>query len=253
MSSLHSVQRAFREALLEQDDARRAADDVLPDGLTAGARIAVYRHHVRTSLTEALVSTFPVVCRLVDRRFFGWLADCYIRKHPPATPCLFEYGGVFPAFIERFPACAALPWLADVAQLEWAMNLAFHAPDATSMGPVRLAVTPPDELGALILEFEPSVTYLASRWPIDAIWRANQPGGEQLGVDLDSGPGRLEIRRRDDDVVFRALPAGSFAFRRALADHEPLERAVDAALATDSAFDLAGEIRALLDEDLVAT
>jgi hypothetical protein len=252
MSSLHSVQTAFRAALLDGLDDARLAAEILPDGLTAGARVAVYRHHVRTSLTEALVSTFPVVCRLVDRRFFGWLADCYIRKHPPATPCLFEYGGDFPAFVERFPACAALPWLADVAQLEWAMNLAFHAPDVTPMGPGRLVVTPPDELGALVLELEPSVTYVASRWPIDAIWRANQPGVEQITVELDSGSVRLEVRRRDDDVVFRTLPAGSFSFRRALADGEPLERAVDAARAADGAFDVTSEIRALLDQDLLA-
>jgi hypothetical protein len=251
MSSLRDVQLAFRAALLDQDDDRIAAD-VLPDSLSPCARVAVYRHHVRTTLTEALVSTFPVVCRLVDRRFFGWLADCYVRKHPPTTPCLFEYGGDFAFFIERFPACAALPWLADVARLEWSMNVAFHAPDVAMIGSDRLAATPPEELGALGVEFEPSATYIESRWPIDAIWRANQSGVEGTVVDLDSGSVRLEIRRVDDDVVFRALPAGSFAFRRALANHAPLERAVDAGLAADASLDLTSEIRALIDEKLLA-
>jgi hypothetical protein len=251
MSSLRDLQTAFRTALLEHSDGPLAAD-VLPDGLSVSARVAVYRHHVRTSLTEALVSTFPVVCRLVDRRFFGWLADCYIAKHPPVAPCLFEYGSDFPAFIERFPACTALPWLADVAQLEWAMNVAFHAADVAPVGPGRLALTPPEELGTLVLGFEPSVTYVASRWPIDAIWRANQPGAEQMSVDLDSESVRLEVRRRDDDVVFRALSAGSFAFRRALAHQEPLERALNAALTAEPSFDLTSEIRALVDEELFA-
>jgi hypothetical protein len=252
MSSLRDVQTTFRRALLDQDGDGRLAADILPDGLSASARVAVYRHHVRTTLTEVLVSTFPVVCRLVDRRFFGWLADCYIRNHPPAAPCLFEYGGDLPAFIERFAACAALPWLADVARLEWALNVAFHAPDVVPIGPVRLAVTPPEQLSALVLELDPSVTYIASRWPIDAIWRAHQPGGERISVELDSGSAQLEVRRRDDDVVFRTLSASSFAFRRALADHAPLARAVDAALATGGSFDITGEIRALLDENLVA-
>jgi len=40
-------------------------------------------------------ATFPVVCRLVDRRFFGFAADRYIHDHLPAGPCLFEYGGTF--------------------------------------------------------------------------------------------------------------------------------------------------------------
>ena len=81
MSSLRNLQAGFRTALFTQEDGPIAAE-VLSDGLGASARVAVYRHHVRTTLTEALVSTFPVVCRLVDRRFFGWLADCYVRKHP---------------------------------------------------------------------------------------------------------------------------------------------------------------------------
>jgi len=251
MSSLRDLQTAFRTALLEQNDGPFATE-VLPDGLSASARVSVYRHHVLTSLTEALVSTFPVVCRLVDRRFFGWLADCYIRTHPPVTPCLFEYGGDLPAFIVRFPACAALPWLADVARLEWAMNVALHAPDMARIRPARLAVTPADDLGALVLEFDASVTYVASRWPIDAIWRANQAGAEQTRVDLDSGPVRLEVRRRDDDVLCRVLSAGAFAFRRALAAGEPLERAADAALTADVSLDLGSEIRALLDEELLA-
>jgi hypothetical protein len=167
------------------------------------------------------------------------------------TACLFEYGSDFAAFIARFPACVALPWLADVAQLEWAMHLAFHAPDVAPAGSWRLAVTPAEELGSLVLDLEPSVGYVASRWPIDAIWRASQPGEEQTRVELNSGSVRLEVRRRDDDVVFRPLSAGAFAFRRTLARREPLERAVDAALAADPVFDLTSELRGLLDEQLL--
>jgi hypothetical protein len=250
MSSLRELQAGFRATLLG-DDARGLTDEILPDGLSATARVAVYRHHVLASLTATLASTFPVVCRLVDRRFFGWLADRYVREHPPTGPCLFEYGGDFAAFIARFPACAALPWLADVARLEWALNAAVHAPDAAPMAPERLVATPPETLGHLLLELEPSVTLLASPWPIDAIWRGNQPGAEAAAVDLDAGAVRLEIRRRGDDVVVRALPAGSFAFRRALAERAPLERALEAALAADVSFDLAGELRAVLDEQLL--
>jgi hypothetical protein len=251
VASLPELQAGFRQALLGGDE-RRIATEVVPDGPSASARIAVYRHHVLTSLTESLASTFPVVCRLVDRRFFGWLADCYIREHPPTAPCLFEYGADFPIFVARFPACATLPWLGDVACLEWAMNLAFHAPDMKPTGPERLAATRPEELGLLVVELDASVTYVESAWPIDAIWRANQPGAEPMGVDVASGPVRLEIRRRGDDVVSRALPASSFALRRALAEHAPLERALEAALAADVSFDLATEIRALLDEQLLA-
>jgi len=251
MSSLRELQAGFRAALLAGDE-RGVAPDVVDDGVNASARLAVYRHHVLTSLTAALEATFPVVCRLVDRRFFGWLADSYVRAHPPAGPCLFEYGADLPEFIAAFPACAPLPWLADVARLEWAMNVALHAPDAVPLEPEALRTLPPATLARLTLHLDPSVTLLASRWPVDAIWDANQAGVDPAPtVDLDAGGAWLEIRRRDGDVVRRALPRAVFAFRAALAEGRALEDAVEGALDADPAFDLAGEIRALLDERLL--
>jgi len=54
------------------------------DGLDPAARLAIYRHHVLATLTEALEATYPVVVRLVDRRFFAYAADQFIRRPPPA-------------------------------------------------------------------------------------------------------------------------------------------------------------------------
>src|SRR3989442_7459113 len=141
MSSLRELQTRFRAAMLAGDE-RGAAPDVVDDGVNASARLAIYRHHVLTSLTAALEATFPVVCRLVDRRFFGWLADSYVRAHPPAGPCLFEYGADLPEFIATVPACAPLPWLADMARLEWAAYLARPATAAVPLEPAALW-TPP--------------------------------------------------------------------------------------------------------------
>lgn len=252
MSSLRELQTGFRAALLA-DDERSAAPEVLDDGLSAAARLAVYRHHVLTSLTAALAATFPVVCGLVDRRFFGWLADRYVRERPPARPCLFEYGADFADFIAAFSACAHLPWLADVARLEWAMNVALHVPEVATLDPNALRAASPAEMAQRTFGLEPSVTLLESTWPVDAIWRANQPDAADYNaaVDLDQGGVRLEVRRVGDDVVYRALAPATFALRAALGAGETLEDAVERALAADAAFDLTGEIRALLEERLL--
>src|SRR2546430_11091214 len=110
MSSLRELQAGVRAALLAGDE-RGVAPDVVDDGLSASARLAVYRHHVFTSLTEALEATYPVVCRLVDRRFFGWVADQYVRVRPPAGPRPFQHGPAFPQFAAAVPSRAHLPWL----------------------------------------------------------------------------------------------------------------------------------------------
>jgi hypothetical protein len=250
MSPLRELQAAFRAALLVDEEAA-VTPTIVDDDLGASARLAIYRHHVFTSLTAALETTYPVVTRLVDRRFFAWVADRFVRAHPPAGLCLVQYGGGFPAFLAQFPACGHLPWLPDVARLEWAMNVALHAPDAVALEPDALRALDPRALARLTLRFEPSLTLIESAWPIDAIWRANQPDADGV-VDLDAGEARIEIRRLGDDVVFRALPLGTFAFRAALASGRALEDAVERALDAEPSFDLANEIRALLDERLLA-
>jgi hypothetical protein len=89
MPTLRERERELRAALLGGDESRAAAGVAL-DGLAPEARLAIYRHHVLSSLTAVLVDTYPVVRRLVDPRFFAYAADVFIRRHPPAGPCLFE-------------------------------------------------------------------------------------------------------------------------------------------------------------------
>ena len=74
----------------------------------------------------------------------------------------------------------------------------------------------------------------------------HQPdAGEPDAIDLDAGPVRLEVRRDGEDVVFRALPPGEFALRKALASGETLETAIDSALGAESSLDVAAALRAL--------
>ena len=251
MQTLPELQAAFAVALLRKD-AQGVADAIVGDRVTPAARVQVYWNHVFSSLTGALEATFPVVCRLVDRRFFGFAADRYVGSHPPTGPCLFEYGATFSAFLEAFPPCAGHPYLADVARLEWAMNVASHADDAAPIAPAALERVRTEDLGRLVLRLDPSASWLRSPWPIDRIWRANQPDADPAGIiDLAAGDVTLEVRRQDDVVTMRRLEEGEFSFRAGLGGGSTLESAAKMTMAADPAFDLAGALRSLLDEALI--
>lgn len=251
MPSLRELQDDVRRALLEGPVGDLAAA-IADDGIAPDARLDIYRHHVVTSLTAVLESTFPIVCRLVDLRFFAYAADAFIRRHPPASPCLFEYGAELPSFLGEFPACRDLVYLADVARLEWAMNVATHAEDVVPLDPAALASVDPARVGELSFDFDPALSLLRSPWPIDRIWRANQAGaGDEPAVDLGAGGVCLEVRRQDDEVVFRELPEAAYALRSALLAGERLEAAAAAAFAVDATFDLAGALHALLQDGLL--
>ena len=251
MRTLPELQAGFAAAVL-REDARQVASLIVGDGLNPAARVKVYGNHVFSSLTEALEATYPVVCRLVDRRFFGFAADRYIRTDPPDGPCLFEYGATFPDFLATFPPCAGNPYLADVARLEWAMNAALHAEETAPLDPHALRAVPADDAGRLVFRLEPSAAWLRSRWPVDRIWKANQAGADpDAVVDLAGGGVTLEIRRQEDIVSLRRLDSAEFAFRAALGQGRTLEMAADLALAGAPEFDVATALRALFGEALL--
>ena len=248
MSMLLELQMRLRRAVLGGDTAEIVAA-IQGDGLDPAARVGIYRHHAFATLGDALQTTFPVVCRLVDKRFFGYAAHEYLREHPPHSRCLVEYGADFADFLARFTPCQRLPYLADVARFEWALNIASTVRKATSLRAETLAAIPPGEAAYVALRLQPSLSYFASLWPIDTIWQANQED-EVPPIDLASGGASLEIRRAGEAVVWRRLDPGTFAFRTALADGLVLAAAMSAATLRDPAFDLTAALRHVFSEGL---
>jgi hypothetical protein len=250
MPALHELQAIFTDGLLAGDEEAVLAH-IAGDGLDPRARLGIYRHHVLTTLTAALAATYPVICRLVDPRFFGYAADAYIREHPPAGPCLFEYGVVFPEFLESFPACQGHPYLADTARLEWAVHLASLIAQATPLDRARLETVSLDDMPAVRFSMDPTLSYLSSPWPVDKIWRAHQEGiGTSELPDLLAGRTRLEIRWGGDGAAVRVLDRAAYALRHALSVGVTLEQATAEALAADPSFDLIRAIQDLLEDNL---
>ncbi|MGC1889917.1 MAG: DNA-binding domain-containing protein, partial [Stellaceae bacterium] len=216
MPTLLELQLELRRAALGGDTGALVGT-IRDDGLDPAARVRIYRNHAFATLGAVLEGTFPVVCRLVDKRFFAYAAHEYLREHPPHSRCLVEYGAEFADFLAGLEACNDLPYLADVARFEWALNVAATVREACPLKIEALAGIAPEGASLLKISLQPSVSYFASGWPIDAIWLANQRK-EVRPVDLTSGGTTVEIRRADEGFSWQRLPPGVFAFRRALAE-----------------------------------
>jgi len=251
MPSLERVQRRICAAIVGGADLELLSI-IDPDGIASAARLQIYRNHAFLTLSEALKAIYPVVCRLVDERFFAYAAHEFIRGSLPTRPCLVEYGDGFADFLAHFPPCRHLAYLPDVAKLEWAMNEALHAHGETPIDGDALARVPSAEGPRLVFRVHPSLRLIESPWPIERIWRANQPGAAaDETIELDAGSARLQVHRGGDRVLLSALDPGAFAFVKALAAGAPLLAAAEAALALDPLFDLALRLRILLDEGLL--
>lgn len=237
MPSLRELQSGFAAALLSE--AAGAPSAVAAGRFGAERQLQIYRNNVFSNLTGALEAVYPVVVCLVDAKFFGYAADCYIRRSPPSGGNLHDFGDRFADFLATFAPAQTLPYLPDVARLEWACHRAFHAADAQPLALDRLATVAPDDHARVTFTLHPSAHVMRSDYPVSRIWQANQLGSAPDEViNLDEGGTQFLVVRRDLEVAIEPLAIGEFALLREFARGSHLAVAAEAALTTDPTFDL---------------
>lgn len=200
---LGTMQARFARAILGDGEAEDALALVDADAGAAERLLAIYRRAVTANLVGALRGAHPVVVRLVGDAFFHEAASRFARTQPPESGDLNRFGAGLAAFLESHEPAASMPWLADVARLEWACHEASMAAEAEPLDLDALARVPVSSQDRLRFAIHPSVRVVSSAWPILAIWEANQP-------PLDGTPARDEgadivLVWRESGIVRAAL------------------------------------------------
>lgn len=242
MPTLLELQRAMRAGIVGPDPA--AIVGTLADGI-GPERLEIYRNTISVGLTRALRLTFPATERLVGSAFFDGAADIFIREHLPQAAYLERYGGEFCEFLRRFPAAASVPYLGDVAELEWAVNRALHAPDAKPLELKELAVVAPDHED-VVFQPNPSLGLIRTEYLADDIWRAVLAGDDQAfaALDLAAGPVFLLIERTENEVEVTRMPEAEWRFLDLLCRGAALLSAIDSTPGLDAAKVLAEHLAA---------
>ena len=230
MPALLELQRTLCEQLfgLATDGDAAASEPGGGGALLAGddgaLRLAIYRNTGFGTLVNALRLSFPAVQRLVGAEFFEAAAREFIRRRPPRSAYLNDYGADFPGFLAGYAPASALVYLGDVALLEWAVNRALHASDAARLDLARLAVLDQSTMARLSFTAHPALSLLRLEFPADAIWRAvlDQNDAAMAAIDLACGPVHLLIERDATGVQVRVLSAAAWEFTAALSAGRPL-------------------------------
>lgn len=244
-----SGQAAFAAALL-------AADGQCPPGLRTWngsapeARFAVYRNNVIVGLVDALADSFPVTQALVGEDFFRTMAREFVRRSPPRSPVLAYYGEEFPGHIAGFAPAAGLPYLADVARLEYLRVLAWHAADADVITPARLATVAADAdaLAASHVAMHPSVFVLRSTHAVVSLWAAHQTDSVAKSLaDIDPATTENALLCRDGlEVAIYRIDADTAALLEQLLAGSALGPAMDAVAQAALNFDPTAALALLL-------
>jgi len=207
-------------------------------------RFDVYRNNRAVSLIEALRATYPVVYKLVGDEFFKASARAFIDVNPPTQPVMAEYGREFGGFISALPNADKLPFLNDVAELEWWRLQAYHCVDASVLQPSALAGVAPHSVMDIRLQCHPALRCVVSRWPVGSIWTSciedsNGTSTVNSRVDMHKSEA-IVITRPEIQVWTNVVNEAGVVFLNAIQNGETLGAAAEQGLERDIGFN-AGE------------
>ncbi|OAH45384.1 hypothetical protein AX777_17395 [Sphingobium yanoikuyae] len=236
--------------------ARDLIDVDLPSPHPLGAGYAIHARNVRNSIVAALEQSFPITGHLVGPSFFERVAREFATVQPPRLGWISAYGADFADFLDNHEGAASVPYLADIARIEWARVRATFADEEAGLDLAALASIPPSALIERRVALHRSATLIRSDHPIYLIWIWHQnPSGEDRIAEADfkrGGDDILVARTVDGQAAVIRLPPADAAFVAALASGQPLGTAWASALDADEHFDLAAALAELVREGALA-
>ena len=162
------------------------------------ARFNVYRNNIFVSLIDALADIFPVTQAIVGEDFFRAMARIYLLENQPSSPIISEYGVNFSDFIRTFAPAENLPFLADVAALEYEMLTLTHNEEYKTLDhdAVSTAFSSVEDPSVLLLNVPPTTKILASPFAIGSLYQAHFSDGHQRlnKVDINKSEYLLLIK-----------------------------------------------------------
>jgi len=223
MNTLMLQQQTLLEALFvrpgsaRSDHAQQHLKNLLAPPADRG--LMAYQANRHALAERSLLATYPVIAQLLGAESFSALARDLWHNHPPRCGDLAQWGDALSGFLASNEQLAEVPYLADVAQVEWALHRAARAsdaePDMASFA--RLSSEDPVTLTLLLA---PGTAFIPSAWPVVSLVTAHTTGEPTLA---EVGQ-RMRDRVGETAVVWRqgwrpcvaACPANALALLRAL-------------------------------------
>ncbi|RMD85201.1 MAG: DUF2063 domain-containing protein [Candidatus Dadabacteria bacterium] len=210
-SCLLEVQRwlaglILRERPLDESEANAATGRLrLEDPRLARARLAAYVGGYPARIEESLADAYPAVRHILGAAEFHRLAADYMPMVPAGTYNLNAVGYRLPELLRQHRLNGELPFLADLAALEWAVWKAFHAGPGQPFDPARLAGWSAADFERAAVRLQPGVAVVCSEWPIADLWAARSTPRDQIDIVLAGRPQNVLVYRCGLEVACETL------------------------------------------------
>ena len=214
-------------------------------------RFGIYRNNVVSALTNAIRVRYPVVEQLVGHEFFAMMGRAYGSEYKPNSAMLINYGAEFPDFVSNFAPAAPVPYLADVAKLESAWWMAYHAGDTAPLNKGALAALAPEAWGETHLRFLPYVRVLSFEYSAVSIWRGHHNNGLTMPTLVSKAEYAL-VHREISQVIVHTLTKTMHLFLDVIAHGGTLLDAYEVANNSDELFDVLAAVQQLFHFNIIA-
>lgn len=169
--TLNEIQALFQAAILDND--KRVLGLLLDNSMTTRDTLfGVYKNGYLSRLVEILGSDYEDLRAYCGEDDFDGLAQAYVAAHPSRSQNARWFGNQMPDFLASDLRFASRRELADLAQIERALSLAFDAADAPHIALTNLADHKPEDWGRLTFLPHPAVTVFDVTTNAFEIWRA---------------------------------------------------------------------------------
>lgn len=208
---LAELQKAFSHDILHQSNGLDrsqaqpndyALEDYAGKMATMPSRIKIYQDNYRVSLCDALLSSHPLVTKLIGQPYMMGLLNDYVLSHPPHSGDISIYGEDLADYISQRSELSHLAFLGDLARYEYQLDqIGLKAAPAHSLDLSLLQQTPPEHYPQLIFELSPALTLFKSQYAIASL--IAQIENNSLQHFDFSSPQSLVIFKRTDNQRYQ--------------------------------------------------
>lgn len=189
--------------------------------------LKVYQGGYGTRVYEALKEVYIAVEHIVGNDYFMRLALEFAKAYPSTQFNLGQVGMCFDYFLKQHSVSGKLPFVSDLATLEWQVNLAFHAYSEKRLEIADLQVFPPDQFGRLSFGFQQWVSVITSQWPILDVWKVRTTPIKEINLQIADNPQRVLVYREELLVICEPLQISQYIVLKSLLEGVPLEEALE--------------------------
>lgn len=203
---LAELQRAFARRVLEGDD---AILDHIQDSRREKRAVLmhVYEHAYGARLAEILEGDYEKLHQALGADAFLEAAAAYVAAEPSRNQNARYFGKRLPGFLAETAPWSARPWLAELANLEWAMGEVFVAEDPPRLAMEAMAALHPQDWPLLRFQMTDDVRRLTSSHGGPEAWLALMEGEDLAAAAAEAAGETTEwlIWRQDEQAHFRAF------------------------------------------------